>query len=140
VALPEQPEERTRAAVTLTLQMAREMKAEIDRDAAAELADLCNTNLAAIRSELDKLATYTGPGGTIRRADVTALAISEKKYTVWELADMLASGDRKRAFVFLNNLLQAGEPAPAMIGSMAWMYRSLLQLQEMGPRMSSTAG
>ena len=134
--LPEDAGERTRLAVALAVRMARELSAEIDADAATELVDLCNANLAAIRSEIDKLATYAGPGKAIGRADVTALVVSEKKYSVWELADMLATRDRKSALTFLGNLLREGEPAPAMVGAMAWMYRKLLEAQELGPHVS----
>jgi DNA polymerase-3 subunit delta len=134
--LPEDPSERARLAATLTLRMAREMGAEIDADAAAELVDLCNANLAAIRSEIDKLVTYAGPGKRIGVVDVTALVVSEKKYSVWELADMLAARDRKSALTFLGNLLREGEPAPAMVGAMAWMYRKLLEAKELPPHVS----
>ena len=131
--LPENPEERLRMAAGLAVQMARERKASLDEETAEVLADLCNSNLATIRSEIEKLTTYVGPGQPIRRADVDALVISEKKYTVWELADMLATGQRARALAFLDTLLREGEPAPALVGAMAWMYRKLLEAKELGP-------
>ncbi len=134
--LPQDPDERARQAVGLAVRMARDLSAEIDADAAAELVDLCNANLAAIRSEIEKLSTYAGPGKAISRADVTALVVSEKKYSVWELADMLAVRDRKSALTFLGTLLREGEDAPAMVGAMAWMYRKLMEAQELPPHVS----
>jgi hypothetical protein len=116
--------------------MARARKAPLDNDTAEVLADLCNADLAAIRIEIEKLATYVGSGQPIRRADVDALVVSEKKYSVWELADMLATGQRAKALAFLDSLLREGEQPPALVGAMAWMYRTLLQVQELGPHVS----
>ena len=138
VELPEDPYERQRAAATQALQMALHQNSRIDNDAAEELADLCNCDLAAMQSEVAKLATYAGAGQPIRRADVEALVVSSKKYSVWELADVLAARQRGRAFVFLSNVLQQGEPAPALIGTMAWMYRKLIEAQQLGPHTPSS--
>ena len=129
--LPEDPRERARTAGMLAGQMARHRDSAIEDDAADELADLCNCDLAAMQSEIEKLATYVGAGRPIQRADVEALVVSEKKHSVWELAEVLATGQRARAFLFLANVLQQGEPAPALIGAMAWMYRKLVEASEL---------
>lgn len=134
--LPADPEARLRMAATLAVQMARERKAPIDKDTAEVLADLCNTDLATIRTEIEKLTTYVGSGQPIRRADVDALVVSEKKYSVWELADMLAAGQRAKALIFLDSLLREGEAPPALVGAMSWMYRKLLEAKELGPHAS----
>ena len=130
--LPEDPGERLRVASRLTKQMAAQQKGAIDDDAAEELADLCNGDLAAIRSELAKLVTYAGPEQKITRADVEALVVAEKKYSVWELADVLASGQISRALKFLDRLLREGEQPPALVGALAWTFRKLLEAQELG--------
>ena len=130
--MPEDSRERARIAAALAVQMARERGAALDVDAAEELADLCNGDLAAVRSEIEKLATYAGPGVPIRREDVVALVVSERKYSVWELADLLASRNRSRAFAFLDSLLREGEQPPALLGAMAWMFRKLMEAQELG--------
>jgi DNA polymerase III subunit delta len=135
--LPEEPHERARTAAMLAGQMARERNSVLEDQAAEELADLCNCDLGAMRSEIEKLATYAGAGQPIRREDVEALVVSEKKYSVWELAEVLASRQRARAFHFLANVLQQGEAAPALIGAMAWMYRKLIEAQQLSPQTSS---
>jgi DNA polymerase III subunit delta len=135
--LPEDPHERARTAAMISGQMAREQRSSIEADAAEELADLCNCDLGAMRSEIEKLATFVGTGQPIRREDVEALVVSEKKYSVWELAEVLASRQRARAFHFLANVLQQGEAAPALIGAMAWMYRKLIEAQQLSPHTSS---
>jgi DNA polymerase III subunit delta len=135
--LPEEPHERASTAAMLAGQMAGERGAALEDGAAEELADLCNCDLAAMQSEIDKLATYAGAGQSMRRADVQALVVSEKKYSVWELAEVLATRQRSRAFHFLTNVLQQGEAAPALIGAMAWMFRKLIEAQQLSPQTTS---
>lgn len=134
--LPTDPEQRAHAAAVLAQEMARERGATLDADAADELVDLCNADLAAIRGEIAKLATHAGPGQSISRADIAALVVSEKKHSVWELADMLASQQRAAIFTFLDHLLREGESGPALVGAMAWMFRKLLEAQELAPHTS----
>jgi DNA polymerase III subunit delta len=134
--LPEDPRQRARTAAMLAAQMARAQNSSIEPDAAEELADLCNCDLAAMQSEIEKLATYAGAGRPIGRADVEALVVSEKKYSVWELAEVMAMRQRGRAFNFLANVLQQGEAAPALIGTMAWMCRKLIEAQQLSPHTS----
>ncbi len=64
-----------------------------------------------------------------------ALVISAKKYSVWQLSDVLATRQRSRALEFLDSVLREGEPAPQVVGAMAWMYRKLIQAQELTPRL-----
>jgi DNA polymerase III subunit delta len=135
--LPEDPAERGRAAAMLASKMARDRNSTIEDAAAEELADLCNGDLAAMQSEIEKLATYAGVGQPIRREDVEALVVSEKKYSVWELAEVLASRQRARAFHFLASVLQQGEAAPGLIAAMAWMYRKLIEAQQLSPHASA---
>ena len=130
VALSENAEEREGQAALMALAMAREMRVELDREAAAELAEILNADLARIRTELEKLATYAGDRRRITAADVEALVISARKYSVWQLADMLAARQRSRALEFLDSLLREGEQPAGLVGAMAWMYRKLIEAQE----------
>jgi DNA polymerase-3 subunit delta len=134
--LPEQPEARARVARTIAARIVRERDAAIEPAALDDLVDLCNADGMTMRTEIEKLTTYVGPARMITRQDVAALVVSEKKYSVFDMAEMLASGERDRALAFLDSLLREGEPAPAVVGAMAWMVRKLLELQEMGPDVS----
>jgi len=83
-----------------------------------------------LKMEIDKLATYAAEKKVIGRADVSALVISEKTTTVWELADLLASRQGKKALDFLDRLLRDGEEPLSLLGAMAWMYRKLIEASE----------
>jgi DNA polymerase-3 subunit delta len=131
VELSADPAERARLAVPLALEMASELGTSLEPEAAEELCDSLNGELAAIRTELEKLSTYAGERKTITRADVDLLVISARKYEVWDLADMLAARQPAQALEFLDSLLREGEAAPALLGGLAWMYRKLLEAQEL---------
>jgi DNA polymerase-3 subunit delta len=131
VELASDPVERARLAVPLSLEMAAELGAKLEQGAAVELCDILNGELAAIRTELDKLAAYAGDRKIITRADVDLLVISAQKYSVWELADMLAARQPAKALAFLDSLLREGEAPAQLLGALAWMYRKLLEAQEL---------
>jgi len=123
--------DRARLAVPLSLEMAKELGANLEPDAAEELCDILNGELASIRTELEKLSAYVGDRKIITRADVDLLVISARKYEVWDLTDMLAARQPAQALEFLDSLLREGEAAPALLGALAWMYRKLLEAQEL---------
>ena len=131
VELSDDPTERARLAAPLSLEMARELGASLDQDAAEELCDILNGELEAIHTELEKLAAYAGERRVITRADVELLVVSARKYTVWELADMLAARQPARALEYLDTLLREGEAPAGLLGALAWMYRKLLEAQEL---------
>jgi DNA polymerase-3 subunit delta len=131
VELSSDPAERARLAGPLAFEMARELGVELERDAAEELLEILNAELASIRSELEKLAAYVGDRRRITRADVELLVVSARKYSVWELAEMLASRRVPVALEFLDSLLREGEPPAQLLGALAWMYRKLLEAQEL---------
>jgi DNA polymerase III subunit delta len=131
VELSTDPEERARLAVPISFEIAKELGATLEPDAAEELCEILNGELAAIRTELEKLTAYAGNQRKITRADVELLVISARKYEVWDLADMLAARQPAQALEFLDRLLREGEAAPALLGALAWMYRKLLEAQEL---------
>jgi len=116
----------------LTLEMARALGAEIDAAAAADLAEAVNGEPAKIRLEVEKLSLYA-LGRKIERADVDALVVSAKKYTVWKLTEVLAARDRRAAMEFLDCLLREGEQPAGIVGALAWMYRKLMEAKELPP-------
>jgi DNA polymerase-3 subunit delta len=128
--LGENAGERQTAAVALARAIAKEEGVEFEKGAAEDLAEFVAADLQRLKTEIEKLATYAAERKLIRWQDVTALVISEKTTTVWELADMLASRQTKKALEFLDRLLRDGEEPLPMLGAMAWMYRKLIEASE----------
>jgi DNA polymerase III subunit delta len=130
VGLGENPEQRLATAVTLAQVLAGEEKVEFERGAAEDLAEFVAADLLRLQTEITKLASYVGERKRIRRQDVSALVISEKTTTVWELADLLASRQPRKALEFLGRLLRDGEEPLQMLGALTWMYRKLIEASE----------
>ncbi len=131
VELSSNPAERAKLAGPLALEMGGELGVELEPAAAEELSEILNGELAAIHTELEKLTAYVGDRRRITRADVELLVVSARKYSVWELAEMLASRNPSVAFEFLDSLLREGEQPAQLLGALAWMYRKLLEAQEL---------
>jgi DNA polymerase III subunit delta len=119
------------SAAMLALEMARESKIELERDAAEMLAEIANREPARIRIELEKLAAYTHGRNRVTAKDVRAVVVAARKNEVWDLADMLASRNRAAALEFFENLLREGEQPAAMIGALGWMYRKLIEARDL---------
>lgn len=115
----------------LAAQMARELSVEIDRDAAAFLAEILNGEPARMHIELEKLAVYVRGANRIRIADVEALVVSARKNTVWQFSELIADRKRDAALAFLDNLLREGEPPIAIVGALAWLYRKLIEARSL---------
>jgi len=130
VGLGDNAEDRLATAVVLAREIAKAEGAEFAPGAAEDLAEFVAADLLRLKTEIVKLATYVSERKLIRRDDVRALVISEKKTTVWELADMLASRQSQRALEFLDRLLRDGEEPLPMLGAMTWMYRKLIEASE----------
>jgi DNA polymerase-3 subunit delta len=130
VDLSSDPAERSKLAGPVAFEMAQELGVILEEDAADELLELLDAELTAVRTEIEKLAAYVGERGRITRADVELLVVSSRKYQVWDLTEMLASRRVTQSLEFLDNLLREGEAPAQLVGALAWMYRKLLEAQE----------
>ncbi len=130
VGLGDKPDERINSAVALAKVMAKEEGVEFENGAAEDLAEAVSADLQRLKTEITKLSTYVGAKKLISRHDTATLVISEKTATVWELADMLASRQQKRAFDFLDRILREGEQPMQILGALTWMYRKLMEASE----------
>lgn len=130
VGLGEDSEQRIAAAVGLARALAKEQGIEFEKGAAEDLAEFVSGDLMRLKTEVDKLSTFAADSKTVRRQDVTALVISEKTATIWEVADFLAARQPKNALEFFDRLLREGEEPVRMLGAMSWMYRKLIEASE----------
>ncbi|MGA2481857.1 MAG: DNA polymerase III subunit delta [Candidatus Acidiferrales bacterium] len=137
VGLSDDPGSRRDTAVAMAKSMAKELGARFEQGAAEELVELVNGELTLLKTEIDKLAAHALPSGAISQEAVGTLVISSKKYTVWQLADMMATQQSRRAIEFLAALIREGEEPVALVGALAWMVRKLIEAAELAP---STTG
>jgi DNA polymerase-3 subunit delta len=130
VGLGDKPDERIGAAEGLAKALAKEQGITFEKGAAEDLAEFVSGDLMRLKTEVEKLTSYAAERKTIRREDVSALVISEKTTTIWEVADLLASRQPRKALEFIDRLLREGEEPVMMVGGMAWMYRKLVEASE----------
>lgn len=130
VGLGDNADQRHAAALTLARAMAKGQGIEFEMGAAEDLAEFVAADLMRLKTEIEKLSTFAGERKTITRHDVSAMVISEKTTTVWELSNLLAERKAAKALEFLDRLIREGEEPVVMVGAMAWMYRKLVEASE----------
>lgn len=130
VGLGDNADDRNAASVVLAKTLAKAQGVEFAKGAAEDLAEFVSGDLMRLKTEVDKLTTFVAERKVVRREDVSVLVISEKTTTIWEVADLLATRQPKKALEFIERLLREGEEPVAMIGGMAWMYRKLIEASE----------
>jgi DNA polymerase-3 subunit delta len=130
VGLGDDPNQRNAAAVAVARSLAKEQGVEFEKGAAEDLAECVSADLQRLKTEIEKLATFAGERKTILLEDVAAMVISERTTTVWEMADMIASHQGKRALDFLDRLLRSGEEPIFLLGGLLFMYRKLVEAGE----------
>ena len=102
---------RLAAAVGMAAGLAKEKGIELEKGGAEELAELVSGDLLRLETELEKLATFAGDRKKITKAEITAMVISEKTTTIWEVAGFLAAQQPKQALEFIDRLFAEGEAA-----------------------------
>jgi len=131
VGVGERPEDRIGAAIDLAKTLAKVQGVEFEKGAAEDLAEFVSGDLMRLKTEVEKLATYTAQRKTIKREDVSTLVISSKTTTIWEVADLIATRQSRKALEFIERLLREGEEPVMMVGALAWMYRKLIEASEL---------
>jgi DNA polymerase III subunit delta len=134
VSAGENAEDRIATAGMLAKALAKEQCADFEKNAAEDLAEFVSGDLQRLKTEVEKLVTFAGERKLIRRSDISLLVISEKTTTIWEVADLLAGRQPRKALEFFDRLLREGEEPLQMLGAMTWMYRKLIEASELrGP-------
>ncbi len=99
--------------------------AVLDGRAVAVLADLAGDSLAALDSELRKLATYAG-GSPITETDVRTLVSQARDPNIFAMADAVVEGRLRDAVDLVRRLLADGESPQRLLTMVARQYRLLI--------------
>lgn len=110
--------------VPWVIRRAQERGAEMDAEAAAELARLVGPNLALLATEIEKLALY-GEGRAVTAMDVRALVGDIREANVWDLTQAAAEGRAADATRTLAHLLDEGESAQGLLALIAGEFRRM---------------
>lgn len=113
------------------LEFARELEVVLEPETAVELVFVLGNDQGLLRTELEKLRAFVGPGGRVTLAAVATLVAPARKFKIFDLGDLLAERRCPEALVLLERLLAAGENPIHMVGALAWLYRQLLIAREL---------
>lgn len=89
------------------------------RGVPALLADLFGEDLPAIASEIEKLSVLEGELDLERVRQVVNRPAARDAF---DMIDALTRGDEAEAVRVARRLLEAGEPAPRVLGALAWQF------------------
>lgn len=103
----------------------------LSEDAAAQLAMSVAGGLRGLATELDKLATFVGAGGTIDREVVAALVPRTAEVRIFDLIDAVAEGRQRQAIDLLSEALSQGEQPLRVTALLARQFRLAIQARVM---------
>lgn len=110
---------------------ARARGLSLQREAAQYLWQTVGNDLQKIDNELQKVEISIKDRKNITFEDMKTVVGNFREYTSFDLAAALGSKNREKAFLILTRLIQEGEQAVGLLGSVAWNFRRLLQAKAM---------
>lgn len=103
----------------------------LDTPAAQHLVDYAGNAGRALATELDKLASYVGQGGTITPAVIDLLVQDRQEQNLFAFIDDLSLRRRGAALRGIHALLEEGQAATYILFMLARQVRILLSVQEL---------
>ena len=104
-----EPPAHDKAVIWCRQRVSNRFDADIEKSAAEMLIELVGIDLSRLNSELEKLATYVGSGGTITGDDVTTLVGMTREQLAWSIQDAICSGDPATAYGRLRDLIEVSQ-------------------------------
>jgi DNA polymerase-3 subunit delta len=98
---------------------------QVSTDVADLIYDLVGPNFGILDNELAKLALLTEPQGAVTEQLVQDLVGGWRVKSLWEMLDMVFSGNAAGAIQTLDRLLQSGQAPIAVFGGLAYGARQL---------------
>ncbi len=95
-------------------------------EAIEKLIMFCNSDMARINSELEKLVAYTAETKSLTPELVTEFVIEDKEYQVFELAGFIAKGDSKSAINLVDSFMIKAGGGLQVLGPLYSNYRRAL--------------
>ncbi len=114
---------------------ARSRGLELDRDAAARLAELMEGNLLAAAQTVDRLALHPPPGGRLDAGNLANSVDDHARFDAYRLSELVLTGQVERALRCSRGLAAEDAPRPLIVAALAGDLQNLLALQDMSGTM-----
>ena len=121
------PPRAGKALVSFVRAEAKRQGLSLERGVAELLAERVGPQLLLLRQEIAKAALLAG-GKKIALADAEVSTGQVAEAPIWDLTDAIGEGRAADAVGLLSRMLDAGAPAPVVLGSLASHFRKLLRL------------
>lgn len=104
-----------RELVSHLIEGARDLGFELGPEAAALLVSHLGDNLTRLGNELDRLALWAGPGGTVELEDLEEMVSDSSEVKGFALGDAVVAGDRRASILLAERLVAQGASAAAVV-------------------------
>ncbi len=121
------PPKAGRALTSFIRAEAKRQGLSLDRGVTELLAERVGPQLLLLRQEIAKAALLAG-GKKIQLADAEVSTGQVAEAPIWDLTDAIGEGRTADAIGMLSRMLDAGAPAPVVLGSLASHFRKLVRL------------
>ena len=101
------------------------------RQTASLITFIAGSDTMQLRTELEKLVSYTEDREEITEEDVRAVVTRSPDYTVFLLVDAVVAGQEARAFGLLRDMLTGGEERVMILAMLLRQYRILQHIKIM---------
>ncbi len=108
----------------------KEVGVKITPGAQATLASAL-PDLQTLANEIDKLALYVGPGGSIDEQALRQMSFASRQDDVFEMTSAAARRDTRGALQQLQRLVDGGTAPEGILPVLAWQVRTLIQVRDM---------
>jgi DNA polymerase-3 subunit delta len=115
---------RARDLPSLLVKEARQRGFVLEPEAARALVDRMGESTLRLMSELDRLALWAAPEGTVTASDLQAMVVDTSEEAAWTLSDALVARDAQGAARAAERLLSQGEGVTPLV------YQAAKRLRE----------
>jgi len=117
-------------------QRATLLSLQLDREAAALLAERVEGNLLAADQELTKLSLVLGDGVVVTTQVILEQVVDQAHYQLFALATAVLNGQVHYSLQMLNRLREEGIEAPVLLWLLSKELRQLIELSQLSQQMS----
>jgi len=116
------------------MEQAKQRGLSFTEEAVVRFHELVGDSPQELESELEKVSVYLGTTGPVSEETVDEVIGFSRTYSPFQLQKAIGTRDRRRAFVIIERMLNAGEPPVRIISILGKFYLDLLKVLDLRSR------